>query len=40
MANITPSEYWRFRLRNYAFAHKGSWRSRILFWLLSKKERE
>ena len=40
MPNITAGEYWRYRLRNYAFAHKEKWRGRLIYWLLSKMERE
>jgi hypothetical protein len=37
--NLTTCEYFLYRLRRYAYAHKTQWRGRFVFWVLAKTER-
>jgi len=38
--NLTTCEYFRYRLRLYAYAHRTQWHGKFVFWLLSKTERK
>jgi hypothetical protein len=36
--NVTLCEYWRYRLRRYAFEYKEKFRGMFVSWLLRKTE--